>query len=295
MVRNPESEHKQLGQKNVKSKFASFKRLRLEYGQMGTMRFSLLLLYSALVACTHSKLREAPSSLEFERNFVTLKSVGLASLRCQAHFPPLKFLANYLERAGQISRAAATRLRDPYAYVNFFPDNTPCLIQQTARPDLPDTEARKTVDHFASVASAAVQGTCQMLALGYLSLPIDLTSTREKWRQDPVNQDWLLDTNEGGGQKLRFARDFKTLEIRRVGSEHPFIIRFSERTDNRLIPVKVESYLEGEGPLEYTASYEDIALNGRPFPVPLTTTLIVRKVGREGVRMSTEYSCKLGP
>lgn len=251
-----------------------------------------LLLTVGTWGCTQIPKREPPTSPNFERNYVTLKSTGLSSLRCEVHFPPLKFLANYLERHGQIASHAADQFRGPYAHVNFFADNTPCLIQEIARPETPSAEAKKTIAHFASVASAATQGTCQMLALGYLSLPIDFTSSRGLWKEDPVTHDWNMKSN---GQHVRLSRDFKQIQIDQPATAHPFVVRFGERPDHRLITTEINSHLEGQGPIQYLATYEDITLNGAQFSVPLTTTLVVQREGREGVRMSTEYHCKPGP
>jgi hypothetical protein len=251
--------------------------------------------YLASLGCNHSPKKPPAEPTRLNEYFATLHSIGAASLICRVTFPPMNYLANVLEREKKISREDASVLRDQASTVTAYTDGTPCLIQTKLRPAINDPLSKKAIDHFADVASAATHGTCQMLQLGYLRHPIDFSVAKESWVKEEDGS-WSLTTNEGGGQNIHLSADLKRLEIVRAGNPQPFTIFFEEiRGSNDFhLPVKILGSLDEQGAMTYTIKYTTSEWKGRPFPVPLSTQLLIAKEGRNPTKMGLEFSeCRL--
>ncbi len=247
----------------------------------------LLLLVCLIVAgCSHTRRdKENVTAETIGQRFYNLEANGVKSVTCRVSFPPMTYLAKLLEREGKISRDDSSQLRDQAHMVTAYTDGTPCYIQGRARPKFKDPEISKQVEHFADVASAAINGSCQMFALGYLRSPVEFQKAQGRWERDKEGN-WLLDSSEGVGQKIMVSKTLKRVEIVQDKFRQPFVIEYEE-FDRFLLPSIVRGHLEGQGAMTYSAKY---TLSKNEKPVPLSTLLVIDKPGRDPIKMGVEFA-----
>ena len=252
--------------------------------------FSALVTFTATVfsACASKPaLAPAPdkgSAVKVESQFKSLKALGVKSLACRVTFPAMNYLAQQLLRDKKISKGEASILQEGgYAFI-VATDGSSCFIQSRSRPKLENGPVQDVVEHFASVGSAALHGSCQMFQLGYVTSPWELSPT-EAWVQEKDGT-WKLLANQ-----VEISPDFRKMSLKSGQDQLPVTVLYGD-LDKFHLPVQVKGYLQGQGEMIYTVTYE---LSKEKIPVPLTTQLSVEQSDGKGpARMALEFhSCSI--